>query len=150
MVSEKEILTKYADEIKKNFISEYIRTGRKASGRLEREIRTNIRDNGFDVVAPSYSSFFIGGRGKTRANAPKSDVPLYVRLRQWMKDKGIIGNEYALAQKIHKEGYKGKPEIFDDSVPKDLLTRISDEFFGVISLNLTTQIKNIFVNGRRS
>lgn len=152
MASQEEILSKYADEIKGNFISEYIRTGRKASGRFEREIRTNIRDNGFDIIAPSYANFFIGGRGKTSPMGPymKTDKPLYERIRQWMKDKGIAGNEYAIANKIHLEGYKGSPEIFSNSVPKDLLERISDEFFGNISAKITTELKNIIANGSRS
>jgi len=144
MEDERSILERFGEQVKDNFISIYRVTDRKASGRFEREIRVNVRDNGFDIFAPAYAEFFINGRPKTKSKQ-KSDVPLYERIRQWLIDKGIVGNEYAIANKIHKEGYVGTRDIPRNAIPPNLLNDISKSFYDLFTINITNDIKSTLI-----
>lgn len=86
---------------------------------IERQKALNIRASGksaesLETVAKGESVSLLGdpsflyqeyGRGPTGKKGP---VPLYVIIRQWMKDKGLREeggfNAYAIANKIHKQG----------------------------------------------
>ena len=118
--------------IKQDLISE----GKSATGNLVKGTKGTTKVSGtkviFEGVAPDYYIFVDKGR---RAGAK---MPPIKHIQQWIKQKGLDLNAFAVAKSIAKKGIK----------PTRIYTRAVEELkaeldlSGVVSKIITQEIKN--------
>lgn len=117
-----DIITDHFEAVRSQIMDNYHRSGMKASGKFERETfvtaTSTIASINVKLVGAPHSKFVDGGRGATGEGAVKGTPNLAEIIKIWAANKGIQVNAYAVAKKIHKQGWKpralqtiGKPVI---------------------------------------
>ena len=109
------IVDKFAEETKQDFISYYESSGLKASGIWGRELESQVTISDFSVnikyLAPAYTEQLINGRNPNKKQS-KEDLKAWVGwagstfLKEWVNQKGLNINPFAIAWKIAREGWK--------------------------------------------
>jgi len=119
-------LGKIAVKIENDVRGELARQKHNASGGLSNSIevipvRYSKSEIGLEVRGAHYGKFIESGRGPTQGGT-SADIPLRIRLIDWIKekqglgafrdvtDKQIKGLAYVIARKIHKSGTKATRE----------------------------------------
>lgn len=105
----------------------------KASGRTAKSIEVETKTQGnktiMEVTGPSYIFELEFGRGPTKGSGTGQ---VRKSIRQWIDDKGIIPKEditedqlsWAIATKIHKEGFKGTPGIITGAITDQQIVNV--------------------------
>lgn len=77
-----------------------------ASGKTIQSMQVIPSNTGGKLVAGGWIIYLENGRGPTSPTGPyqHSDDSLLDIITQWIKDKGLDLNPYAVTKKIHKEG----------------------------------------------
>ena len=132
-----EILKEWLEEQKTGIISNYNAKGRKASGRFERETYVQMDTNKGAIMAPSYAGVMLFGRRPNFNQEPKA-IRSWVGwagstiLKEWVQNKGLSINPYAVAYNIAKYGVKEPTppnglvtEVVDDEAIKELGKRLA-------------------------
>jgi len=95
-------------------------------------------ENGFQLIGNATIWALETGRKPTPPGTPASDPTLYEALKDWCIARGIDDKfRYAIAQKIHKEGWDGTPgvilDIINDQNINAIIDQVIDEYLdGVI------------------
>jgi hypothetical protein len=134
-----DILSAWMQEAKQSFIDEYNRSGRRASGRMERETDIVVLDERHQqIVTSKYIGALVGGR-KPTSTTTKGSPTLREVILEWIDDKGITPKDgtkeslsYAIAQKIHKDGIKVPNKYNDGTIlqkafPTTLIDKLNKE-----------------------
>jgi hypothetical protein len=107
MLSQKEILENFAksaiETIRKNMKEKDI----DASGKSSKSLRYEVTNDAAKVYGALSLEAVEFGRKPTREQGYVSgDMSLVDAIKQWIANKGLDLNPYAVANKIHKEGTK--------------------------------------------
>jgi len=105
------------ESIKKDLIAEYDKRGMRASGEFARELEVVVETpSNVKLLGAPHSLQLEDGRGPTSSGAQRAEVPLIEKIKQWIRDKGIISDikndengstlAFLIARKIHREGWK--------------------------------------------
>jgi hypothetical protein len=133
-------------------LDNYNRSGMRASGKFEKGLIVKDLSSDFTIQiqlhgAP-HSKFVEGGRNPTNPNAPKGSPTLAEIIKQWAIDKGIQINPFAVARKIHKEGWKprslqtiGRP-IISSVINSQEVSKLSKD----ISKDIIVQLSSIITS----
>lgn len=138
-----QILTDLVTGIKNDVIMSLQAAGRVASGGTIKKLIVVQNNDKVQLEAPGYIGFLETGRGPTSPNAPAGDPTLFVRIQDWCSDKGIDQKlAYPITQKIHKQGYAGKPGVLSEPLSDNNINRRADAAVGFLSdLLITSSIK---------
>ena len=104
-----EILRTWLEEQKTGIIANYNAKGRKASGRFESETFVQMDTNKGAIMAPRYAGVMLFGRRANFNQDPKA-INIWARvagstfLKDWVRNKGLSINPYAVAYKIARKG----------------------------------------------
>ncbi|MDD3645505.1 MAG: hypothetical protein PHR19_08270 [Bacteroidales bacterium] len=137
MIGKNEI-QEWVNAVKVDLISQYNSSGRRASGRWEKELEEQIEVTPakirIKILGAAYTRWMETGRGPTKS--PGSGGPkLFDLIKIWIQDKGITSDlplnslAYLITRKIHREGYKGKPlatPIVTQKRVDEIVSRIVD------------------------
>ena len=121
-----EILRTWLEEQKTGIIANYNAKGRKASGRFERETYVQVDTNKGAIMAPRYAGVMPFGRRPNFNQDPKA-IKSWVGwagstiLKDWVQNKGLSINPYAVAYKIARKG------IAEPTPPNGLVTEVVDD-----------------------
>lgn len=148
----KNIIAAHFDGVRDQIMDNYHKSGMKASGKFERETYVAATNSNTSVsvslVGAPHSRFVDGGRNKTSQGALANEPRLQVLIAQWMKDKGITGNAYAITKKIHKFGWV--PRSYSKIGKSVISSAVSDNGWKDNMVNelrkyVTITIKNIVI-----
>ena len=112
-MTDKQTIEKYVTDTEQSLIGNYKRMGLKASGLWERELegKSTERPNGWRItfLGTKYTEQLIYGRRPNKDQSKKA-IRAFVGwagntfLADWVKDKGLIANPFAVAYKIATKG----------------------------------------------
>lgn len=106
----------WCDRSISKLVDEYDNQGRRASGKFEEDLESNIdrtlKGYNIQLIGPAHTFWMENGR------KPGKFPPIAI-IRKWIDDKGIIpyGNisrdslAFLIARKISREGYQGRPVV---------------------------------------
>lgn len=108
----------------------------KASGKFAEELQVNVKQQGSkikgEITGARHTEQIIKGRRPNRKQDSDS-LRSFVGwagstfLRQWVKDKGLSINPYAVAYKIAREGFQPvKPNLIDLSIKQSDLNNLKE------------------------
>ncbi len=110
----KQIVDTWLDEVKQDLITNYHKLGLKASGNWERQLETisEVKDLNIKAIVKGekYTGAIEYGRRKNR-NQSKEALKAWVGwagstfIAQWIKDKGLNLNPFAVSWKIARQGW---------------------------------------------
>ena len=111
----KKILNSWLSQTKIDLRRNYVRTKRKASGNWGRELKefTKSEPNKIKagMMAPKYTGAITDGRSPNKNQDPEA-IRKWVGwagstfLAEWVKNKGVSANPFAVAYKIATEGWQ--------------------------------------------
>lgn len=134
----KETIQKFLDsKLKIDLIESYEKNNRKASGTWGRTLTEYITESenkiNFGIKGEYYTYWMQNGRNPNKDQSPEGLLK-FARwagstfIKQWIIDKGISANPFAVAYSIAKNGYE----------PRPLLNFINEQYFE----ELTKQLVN--------
>lgn len=135
-------LVKSIKTIKENIYKSLKAKGRYATGKTQKAIHEAIDGLNAKILGPAYIEALEIGRGPTKPGAAAGNPPLVESIKEWMAAKNIKGSAWAIANKIHKEGYKGKSGAITDGLvnaPEEVVREIKL----AAGLDVRAHIKNI-------
>lgn len=111
-----EVLRVEFESLKRDLIAEYDRKGMRASGEFANELEVVVESgNNAKLLGAEHSLQLEDGRGKTSEGAARAEPPLIEKIKQWIRDKGIVSDikndedgstlAFLIARKIHREGW---------------------------------------------
>ena len=141
-----EILRVWLEEQKTGIIANYNAKGRRASGGFERETYVQMDGNKGAIMAPRYAGVMLFGRMANTNQDPKA-----IRnwagwagstfLKDWVQNKGLSINPFAIAYKIARKG------IAEPTPPNGLVTEVvNDEAIKELGKRLAKDIMVRFSN----
>lgn len=155
----KEIVDTWLSEVKKDLIDNYHRLGLRASGNWERQLETISKVEKVDIKAivkgEQYTGAIEFGRRKNR-NQSVEAIRAWVGwagstfIKQWIKDKGLNLNPFAVSYKIAREGWKVPnafnagglvSDVFTDEKIDILMRKLSLFFIDEIKTDLVNTLK---------
>jgi hypothetical protein len=147
----RETLERWMQERQDDLIANYESKGLKASGAFGRAVRHETSETQATMYAPSYVGVMVNGRRPNKNQLPEA-LRAWVGwagstfLRDWVRDKGIDLNPYAVAWKLAREGVQVPNAHNDGRLLEDAFTPSRyEELFSSISksyvIKLTSDIK---------
>lgn len=148
----KDLIQKEALKVETELINNYKRLGLKASGKWANELETQVEFNGDNVnikwIGTDYSQFMAHGREKNK-NQDKKSIKSFVGwagntfLKQWVKDKGLTLNPFAVAYNIATKGIKipnanNQGGVISDVINENRLT----DFAKIVESEIVGDIKS--------
>lgn len=120
---------------------------RDASGRTSRSVRAEVKQQGNSVVGTITAPFTIElletGRKPTRSGKRTPISPIM----QWIKDRSLSHNPWAVAAKIDKEGFKGTPglitDVLDDRFVNGVLSAIRAQTLELATNDITETVNQL-------
>ena len=116
------MINRWMDAIKQQLIASYNQRGLRASGNWERELESQVSITESSVSAKmlgsAYTGVMVTGR-KPNANQSKEQLRKFVGwagstfLAEWVRNKGLKLNPFAVAYKIAREGVN-VPNTYND------------------------------------
>ena len=146
-----EWLTGAKEDLKGN----YIKLGLKASGNWGEELESKVSEtsNGFKgiLLGLPYTGIMVDGR---TPNKDQSNLKAWVGwagstfLKDWVQQKGLSINPFAVAWKIGREGINVPNEnnsgtLISDAITNDKISELTKSMADVMSVNLRSDLKNI-------
>jgi len=142
MQSERDIYTKYMEQLRLKLIAKYEALGLKASGSYADELQYEISNNKM-VMSGAYHSWFMqNGRGT-------GFVPVQV-IKDWIDTKEGLPSEfrekketiaYAIANKIAKEGIK----VPNQHNPGKVISEVVDEFLAKDIYDMIKELGTVYL-----
>lgn len=141
MIEEK--INIWLDKCRGDLIDNYIKTGRKASGNWGRTLDNFVTKSetklSFGVVGEEYTGALIYGRSPNKQNTGG----LLDAIKQWVIDKNIQINPYAVTRKIAKEGIKIPNKYNKGDILSNVLTdNYIESSIDIVSEYYGTKLKN--------
>lgn len=127
MESIKDILTRWTIESEKRLIENYKSKGLRAAGEFEEKVRHEITDNRSTIFGPPHTPMMVTGR-KPNTKQDNESLRKWVGwagstfLKDWVADKGLSINSYAVAWNIARDGVKIPNAHNDGRLLKDTFT----------------------------
>jgi hypothetical protein len=151
-MSLKKNIDNWQQRSKKDLTKNYIKVGLKASGNWARKLepKTKIKVDKITVSmeAPGYTEEMKHGRGPTKKDGNGTVIK---RIKQWVKDKPVLGNPYAITKTIHKHGtlqYRqpkaNKTNFISDVITPKRIRELVDIVGEEILFDIRTTIKKVF------
>ena len=141
--NEMKILNDLVTNIYNDIILSLEANGRKATGKTAEALQ--VVQNGFKVEleAPGYIDILETGRGPTSPDAPPGNPTVFEMIKEWCAAKGIDEKfAYPITQKIHKEGYAGRPGLLSNPLSDDNVDKRATEAAGALAdLLITSYLK---------
>jgi hypothetical protein len=154
-------LEKWTEERKAALINSYNQEGLKASGNWERELESEVKQEGSKIYVringTKYTEQLIRGRRAT-STMTAGNPTLQEVIRQWIDDKGIQPNgniskdslSWAISKKIHRDGIK-VPNRFNSGTFIDKVFYTTDgtltQFRNILNRHYSTTIKQEITQG---
>lgn len=146
----KEILD-YLQTVQAEIIDQIIKQGMTASGKTAASLEVIPSNTGGSLVAAKHIIFLEDGRGPTKTGQA-GDPKLIDIIKQWIEDKGLDINPYAVTRTIHEKGTRlyrngGKSGVL--SIPlkasglDTLFAAISTQFSQVTSSDIYEPINEL-------
>ncbi|WP_295651689.1 hypothetical protein [uncultured Mucilaginibacter sp.] len=140
-------LLSYFTDIKNQIIDAATQKGLSASGKTLASLEVVPTDNGYELQADSSIYFMEHGRGPTSTNAVAGNPNLVQIIQEWLEDKGLDINPYAVAKTIHKNGTKlfravGNSGVLSVPLNLDALDQVFDGISDQYLQNATNQLFN--------
>lgn len=144
------------DERQQALIDSYNETGRKASGNWEKELESEVRETGGKIkgriTGARYTEQLIRGRRPNKNQSPES-LQAFVGwagstfLKDWVKNKGLSINPYAVARKIATQGIEvpnahNQGDLISRAFPQEELNGLRDivrKHFGRVIIEEVTK-----------
>lgn len=124
----------------------------RVSGKTADSIEVQSDATSFTILGDKTIGALINGRKPTSASAPKGSPTLQEKIFEWIKIKGIQPNEpsmsqlslsWAISKSIHKNGYKGKGNFFEQVLNQNRIDKISDALLTKVSEATSNIIKDL-------
>ncbi len=130
-----EQLLAVVNQLKADVIASMQQHDRYVTGRTAEALEvTDIGENAAALWAPLYIDALEKGRGPTGTGVTKSDPDLYERIKEWCAAKGIDKRAaWPITQKIHREGYAGKPGVLTEPLSDENLNKRMQEGLGTLA-----------------
>lgn len=154
-------LGKWTEERKAALINSYNQEGLKASGNWERELESEVKQEGSKIYVringAKYTEQLIRGRRPT-TSMTAGNPTLQEIIRQWIDDKGIepYGNiskdslSLVISEKIHRDGIK-VPNKYNSGIFIDRVFYTTDgtltQFRNILNNHYATTIKQEITQG---
>jgi hypothetical protein len=135
-------------------IPSFIESGHNASGKFIASLSADANENKGFINGNDYIYFIINGRKPNKDQSPEGLLHFqrwagHYIFKDWVKEKAIQANPYAVALHIAKYGYEGDPTLLkilqsaevQDYVYKEMGVYMS----GRIKVTVQESIKSIFV-----
>lgn len=123
------ILREELEDLKQRIIANHRAAGQVASGRTIASMQVNIDgDTGELVGRPYFGALETGSRPwRNAANMRHVPPPFNAVIAQWIKDKGLNLNSWAVSYKIIHQGTRlhrlgGRDDIYSNEIPKTVET----------------------------
>lgn len=150
-----EILIKWLDKTKDDLIKNYDRLGLRASGNWAKQLETYIEKKGFSFIIGILGEQYTGAIEYGRRPNLKQDNESIRRfvgwagstfIEQWVKDKGLDLNPYAVAYKIANHGWKvpnpyNKGGLLSDVLDKNV-EDLKKQLYNAQIEDIKTQVQN--------
>ena len=134
-----EILDKWMEERKVVLLDKYESSGRKASGMFGSSIAITTTENNSKMTGSKHVWYMVNGRNPTSSG---KRMPVSV-IQQWIDDKGLDLNAWAVARHIDKFGIKVPNANNDGRLLKHTFTPESIKQLGKeLSRNFIMDIKS--------
>lgn len=108
----------------------------KVSGKTANSLELKVTPTSLEIWGDKTIGAIIEGRKPTKAGAKQTgEKTVQQSVLEWIKLKGITPKEssmsqeslsWAISKSIHKNGYKGKPDLFKNIVNKSKIDSISE------------------------
>lgn len=103
--NEVELISAFLEELKAEIVQNLKDRGNVASGETINSLEViPIDENTVALWGAKHLMALEDGRKPTRSGAESGSPTLFERIKQWIDDKGLDLNPYAVTKKIHKEG----------------------------------------------
>jgi hypothetical protein len=151
------VLNNAVNDGKARLIDGYINTGRRASGQFERELEGEYKERvgGFTITYKgSKHAYWMDKGRKPNKNQDDEAIRKWVGwygssvLTDWVRNKNISANPYAVAYKVAREGYAAKPFI-SDAISIDWVTEITKDVAGVFLARVSNDIKQFLKQDKK-
>jgi hypothetical protein len=134
-------------------IPSFIESGHNASGKFIASLSKDANENKGYINGNDYIYFIINGRKPNKDQSPEG-LNHFMKwaghyiFKDWVKDKGISANPYAVAYSVAVNGYEGDPTLLNvlqsaevqDYVYKEMGVYMS----GRIKITVQESIKTVF------
>lgn len=121
------ILREELEALRDRIIANHRQAGQVASGKTIASMQVNIDgDTGELTGRPYFGTLETGAKPwRNEANMKHVPPPFNAVIEQWIKDKGLNLNSWAVAYKIIHEGTKlyrqgGRADIYSNEIPKTI------------------------------
>lgn len=121
------VLREELEDLKQRIIANHRAAGQVASGKTITSMRVNMNgDTGELVGRPYFGSLETGSKPwRNAANIKKVPPRFNAIIEQWIKDKGLNLNSWAVSYKIIHEGTKlhrqgGRSDIYSNEIPNTI------------------------------
>ena len=141
------ILREELEALKERIIANHRQAGQVASGKTIASMQVNIDgDTGELVGRPFFGTLETGAKPwKNAASMKKVPASFNAIIEQWIKDKGLNLNSWAVAYKIIHEGTRlyrqgGRSDIYSNEIPKTI-DNIGQRLLVIYDKQITETIK---------
>ena len=127
-----------------------------ATGSTAASIRLEVSDTGFIIYGAEHIDNIFYGRKPTSAGAKKGKPTVQQMIYEWIKARSITPKEssmsqlslsWAISKSIHKNGYKGKGDLFKDILKPKSFDSLAKQLLKERTLNLTNSISKQIKKG---
>lgn len=94
----------YLGDVQGEIIDQILKTKMNASGKTAASLEVVPSNTGGSLMAAQHIIFLETGRPPTKDGAATGNPTLLEIIKQWVIDKGVDANPYAITKTIHKEG----------------------------------------------
>ena len=154
----KQILEAWTNETRTDLVSNYKRLKLKASGRWEASLRSEVKETPkglrATIYSEDYTEYMQNGR-RANHDQSKKAIKAWVGwagstfLAQWVKDKKIAANPFAVAWKIARKGIQVPNRynlggLVSDVVNKKSLRELGEKLIFTKVESFKSEIRKIF------
>ncbi len=152
-ISDEQIQKVMQGVIDNYLIPSFIASGHNASGKFIQSLSADGNNNKGYINGNDYIFFIINGRKPNKDQSPEA-LNHFMRwaghyiFKDWVKEKGISANPYAVALHVGKYGYEGDRTILDILQSPDVQNYVYNEMGiylnGQIKLTINQSINALF------
>lgn len=127
-----------------------------ATGATAASIRLEVTSTGFIIYGAEHIDNIFFGRRPTSAGAKKGKPTVQEMIYEWIKSRSItpknssmsqLSLSWAISKSIHKNGYKGKGDLFKDILKPKNFSSLAQELLKDKTVSLTNSISKQIKKG---
>lgn len=150
----------FGNNIAARILEQYNALGLPASRRFEKELEVKAEDSPFRkhiiVYGSAYTGALISGRQKN-SDQSQAAIKAFVGwagntwAKQWVEDKGLTINPFAVAYKIATKGITvpnthNSGALLDTALPEDILTEYINDMVGLRISEMRSDVANVLIH----